>query len=85
MNEATPQWAASFIAVSVESVKKAISRPLLRIAVWTGDTRDTRPEAVLAYGCPIALQQTIERLLDYFVGKGEQRRRHVEAQRLRGL
>jgi hypothetical protein len=43
------------------------------------------PEAVLAYGCQIALQQTTERLLNYLVGNGEQRRRHVEAQRLRGL
>jgi hypothetical protein len=39
--------------------------------VWTGDTRDTRPEAVMAEG-----------LLDHLVGSGKQRWRRSEAERL---
>ena len=35
----------------------------VRIAVWTGDTRDTRPKAELGI-----------RLFDHFIGAHEQRR-----------
>ena len=40
--------------------------------MWTGDARDTRPDS-----------DTQHRSFDHLVGAREQRRRHVEAERLR--
>ena len=71
-----------FMSASGSQADKASSRSYVRFTPESGQTGDIADCPLCAKKATFALQQIF--LLDHLVGAGEQRRRHVDAERLGG-